>query len=174
MNICKFLTLLLVPFMIAGVPRQCGHFGGSAILPQFIYIARHPCFGTCPIYRAWVFPDEQRIVFNGIRFTPDTGWFVSIGFDTLLLQALATLFTRAEWDTIQATYRSNIPDVPWVSIYFRRNGFEKKVLWDIVGVPGSRYPEILWRVQKLADSLLLHSTYQRLEGPPPHLPAIPD
>lgn len=166
-------VVLFALFFIAGAPHPCASPDSGVPRPELIYIARHPCFGTCPVYRAWIFPDEQKIVFNGIRFTPDTGWFVTTSPDTSLLRALAVLLTREEWDTMQASYRWNIQDVPWVTVYFRRDGFEKKVLWDIAGVPGRRYPAVLAQVQKLADSLLLHSTYQRLDGPPPDLPAIP-
>jgi hypothetical protein len=113
-------------------------------------LERTACYGTCPIYKIWIFSDGT-VKYEGKRFVKKTGAAVGKLAPKALAQ-LAKVFARADFFALDEKYeRSDITDGP-SAIVFYDDGTRRKTISHYHGDTSA--PESLRKLEDEIDRVV--------------------
>ncbi len=129
---------------------------------KVIEMSKSPCFGDCPVYEVAIY-ETGIATFKGVRNTDRMGLFVKkIGQEKV--RQIINRCVSANLLQFQEVYKSNVPDLPTVSITYYE-GKEKKT------IAGKRErPVPVLEIEEMLDEIAFSSGWELVEDPPSELP----
>lgn len=115
-------------------------------LNKVVEMSMGPCYGNCPVYTLTVY-DNGIVAYKGERFTERKGVHIRDIGRTKLKELKAELVKANLWQFPNA-FKSQIPDLPAVTIEYFENGESKRIR----GKDG-RPPQVL-RIQELLEQIV--------------------
>ena len=113
------LALLTTLIMSACSPKIVGDADGV-----MAGINRGPCFGKCPVYSMQVYKDGK-VTYTGERFTTKLGVYTKT-LDAKELKDLHKMFASSNFFGFEEQYKTEIPDLANISIYYSDGKMSKK------------------------------------------------
>ncbi len=116
------------------------------------YIEKRPCYGFCPVYKAWIYP-EGKVLFEGKRNVE----FEGLGSGELTeekMKHIEELLREVPWEKLRNQYVSNVTDIPATLVAYPLKEYYKAVYIYYVGKPPEELA-ILQKVVKDIEQILL-------------------
>lgn len=114
-------------------------------LDKVVEMSMGPCYGNCPVYTLTVYHNGI-VAYHGERFTDRRGVYIRDIGRTQLRELQAELVKANLWQ-FPSAFKSQIPDLPAVTIEYFENGDSKRIR----GKDG-RPPQVL-RIQELLEQI---------------------
>ncbi len=111
-----------------------------------ITMSKGSCFGRCPVYTISL-NQQGYSVFHGKRFSDRKGWFEKT-FTKKEYEKVLSAFANSDFESFQDVYESEIPDLPLVTISYKKGEGETKTVKGKV-----ERPEALIKLQALLEEL---------------------
>jgi hypothetical protein len=129
---------------------------------KVIEMSKKPCFGTCPVYDLVVY-ETGMATFRGIQNTDRLGLYSKKIGQEKVRQLVNECIAANLWQ-FQEVYKSNVSDLPTVSITYYE-GKEKKT------IAGKRErPQPVLKIEEMLDEIAFSSGWDLLEAAPSTLP----
>jgi hypothetical protein len=135
---------------------------------KIIEMSKGPCLGDCPVFDLVIY-ETGIATFNGKQYTDRQGLFMKNIGKEKVKQITNTCVAANLWQ-FQDIYKSNVPDLPTVTItYFE--GKEKKTI-----AGKKERPIAILDIESMLEDVAFSTNWERVEDAPSDLPpgAIPN
>ncbi|NPA34259.1 MAG: hypothetical protein GXO48_04950, partial [Chlorobi bacterium] len=122
------------------------------------YIEKTPCYGFCPVYRAWIYP-EGKVLFEGKRNVE----FEGLGVGELSEEKLKYIYEmlkQVPWEKLQDQYVSNVTDIPATLVAYPLDEYYKAVYIYFVGQPPEELAILQKTIKEIEQILLKEVKYE--------------
>lgn len=123
----------------------------------FASILRGACYGTCPIYKMFIYKDGT-VILEGIRFMEPRGKHKG-HITEKQMQEFRDMAQEIKFFELKDSYDSPITDIPAVTTSIVIDGKRKEVMRRV------GYPERILKFEQLFDALLKSVEWEMLEAP---------
>lgn len=155
------LTLALLLMASTCQPALTKRVEGQA---KRIEMSKAPCFGSCPVFTLSIY-NNGIATYKGERFTDKQGLFAK-KLDANTFQNLLKAFNNANLFQYPSIFRSEIPDMPSVTIFWTDDEGNEK---EIKGKEGR--PEAIMELEEMLDKIANSSGWLQEQGAASDLPA---
>lgn len=131
-------------------------------LDKVVSMNMGPCFGNCPVYTLTVY-DNGIVAYQGERFTDRQGVYIRDIGRSALKSLKQELVTANLWKFANA-FRSQIPDLPTVTIEYFEDGRSK-----VIRGKDGRPPQVL-KIQELLEQIANEGDWKQQSAPARGLP----
>ena len=140
-----FLLSLSAFFSIVGCKLGTALPEKAAVMR--VQLRKDACFGECPVFTLTIY-STGRATYEGEHYTPLTGLYESQLTDGQY-KSLIMAFEDAELFDLPSLYKSEIPDLPVVTLRYVNEGGEMK---EIMG--RENRPEVVMELERVLDALI--------------------
>ncbi len=122
------------------------------------YIEKRPCYGFCPVYKAWIYP-EGKVLFEGKRNVD----FEGLGVGEITeekLKLIHELLKEVPWEKLQDQYVSNVTDIPATLVAYPLEEYYKAVYIYFVGQPPEELAILQKAIREVEHILLKEVKYE--------------
>lgn len=123
----------------------------------FASISRGACYGTCPIYKMFIYQDGT-VILEGIRFMEPRGKYKS-SLSPEEMQQFIDKAIEINFFALEDTYDSPVTDIPSVTTSIVIDGKRKEVM------RRTGYPQRILKFEQLFDALLESQDWILIEAP---------
>lgn len=125
------------------------------------FLAKGPCYGFCPVYKAWIYPDGK-VLFEGIRNVKFEGTGVGELSDEQI-KRIKSILQEVPWEELQDQYVTNVTDIPSTLVAYPLGKYYKAVYIYYVGRPPKELAILQKAVQMVEQILLKETEYEQAD-----------